>query len=60
MPCWYYDKKDLKATPSMVIDGIDFETERRYRKEGARFIMSTGTGKFYHNFCFALKYVLNK
>lgn len=52
MPCWYYDKKDLKATPSMVNDGIDFETERRYRKEGARFIMSTGTGKFLHNFCF--------
>lgn len=43
MPCWYYDKKDLKATPS-INDGIDFETERRYRKEGARFIMTTGTG----------------
>lgn len=56
MPCWYYDKKDLKATPSMVNDGIDFETERRYRKEGARFIMSTGTGTFLHNFCFFYKY----
>nr|CAG4650312.1 EOG090X09KD [Sida crystallina] len=42
MPCWYYDKKDLKNTPSLQ-DGIDFETEYRYRKEGARFIIDTGT-----------------
>lgn len=42
MPCWYYDKKDLKVTPS-IQDGISFETERRYRKEGARFIMNCGT-----------------
>lgn len=39
---WYYDKKDLKNTPS-VRDGLDFETDRRYRKEGARFIMQCGT-----------------
>jgi len=42
MPCWYYEKKDLKNTPSLQ-DGIDFETESRYRKEGARFIIDTGT-----------------
>lgn len=42
MPNWYYEKKDLRNTPS-IRDGIDFETERRYRKEGARFIMQTGT-----------------
>ncbi|XP_017481357.1 PREDICTED: cyclin-K [Rhagoletis zephyria] len=42
MPCWYYDKKDLRDTPS-ILDGISFETERRYRKEGARFIMNCGT-----------------
>ncbi|XP_058819889.1 cyclin-K [Topomyia yanbarensis] len=42
MPNWYYEKKDLRNTPS-IQDGIDFETERRYRKEGARFIMQTGT-----------------
>lgn len=42
MPCWYYDKKDLRETPS-ILDGISFETERRYRKEGARFIMECGT-----------------
>ncbi|XP_055643194.1 cyclin-K [Toxorhynchites rutilus septentrionalis] len=42
MPNWYYEKKDLRNTPS-IKDGIDFETERRYRKEGARFIMQTGT-----------------
>ncbi|KAJ6638545.1 Cyclin-K [Pseudolycoriella hygida] len=38
MPSWYYEKKDLKNTPS-IRDGLDYETERRYRKEGARFIM---------------------
>lgn len=42
MPCWYYDKKDLKNTLS-IRDGLDYETERRYRKEGARFIMQCGT-----------------
>lgn len=42
MPCWYYDKKELKDTPS-VLDGTTLDTERRYRKEGARFIMSCGT-----------------
>lgn len=42
MPCWYYDKKNLKVTPS-VQDGLPYDTERRYRKEGARFIMECGT-----------------
>lgn len=42
MPCWYYDKKELRETPS-ILDGITYETERRYRKEGARFIMECGT-----------------
>lgn len=42
MPCWYYDKKELKNTPS-VADGIDYDTECRYRKEGARFIIDTGS-----------------
>lgn len=42
MPCWYYDKKDLRNTLS-IRDGLDYETERRYRKEGARFIMQCGT-----------------
>lgn len=42
MPFWYYDKKDLRATPSSR-DALDYETERRYRKEGARFIMQCGT-----------------
>ncbi|XP_016954309.1 cyclin-K [Drosophila biarmipes] len=42
MPCWYYDKKELREAPS-ILDGISFDTERRYRKEGARFIMECGT-----------------
>lgn len=37
----YYDKKDLKNSPS-IRDGLDFETERRYRKEGCRFIIDCG------------------
>ncbi|CAH0555283.1 unnamed protein product [Brassicogethes aeneus] len=41
MPGWYYDKKELKNTPSAQ-DGIDYQTEMRYRKEGARFIIDTG------------------
>lgn len=43
MPRWYYDKKDLRNTPSIRDGGIEFEGERRYRVEGARFIMQTGT-----------------
>lgn len=42
MPCWYFEKKELKNTPSFQ-DGIDSETENRYRREGARFIMDAGT-----------------
>lgn len=42
MPCWYFDKKDLKCTPS-IRAGLDYDTERRYRKEGVRFIMQCGT-----------------
>lgn len=39
---WYFDKKDLRNTPSLL-DGIDYDTEMRYRREGARFIIDTGT-----------------
>ncbi|CAG9132578.1 hypothetical protein JYU34_017365 [Plutella xylostella] len=42
MPYWYYDKKDLQTTPSFQ-DAISNETENRYRKEGARFIIDTGS-----------------
>lgn len=42
MPYWYYDKKDLRYTLS-IRDGLDYETERRYRKEGVRFIMECGS-----------------
>ncbi|XP_043476768.1 cyclin-K-like isoform X2 [Leptopilina heterotoma] len=41
MPFWYYDKEELKDTPSFR-DGINCETENRYRTEGARFIIDTG------------------
>lgn len=42
MPWWYYDKKELRSTPSIVKDGMDYEVECQYRKEGARFIIETG------------------
>ncbi|KAK4883594.1 hypothetical protein RN001_006913 [Aquatica leii] len=42
MPCWYYDKNELRNTPS-ALDNIDYETELRYRREGARFIIDSGS-----------------
>lgn len=33
MPCWYYDKKELRNTPS-ALDAVDYDTELRYRREG--------------------------
>ncbi|XP_037073367.1 cyclin-K-like [Pollicipes pollicipes] len=41
MVYWFYKRKDLKSTPSAQ-DAITQETEMRYRKEGARFIMDLG------------------
>lgn len=41
MPKWYFSKEGLLRTPSRL-DGIDFMTEQRYRREGARFIMDCG------------------
>jgi len=41
LPTWYYDKADLKKTPS-IADGIPYETECRYRRESARFIIKVG------------------
>ncbi|CAH1114206.1 unnamed protein product [Psylliodes chrysocephalus] len=42
MPGWYFNKKELRNTPSAQ-DGIDYKTEMRYRKEGARLIINTGS-----------------
>lgn len=42
MPCWYYDKQELRDTPS-IRAGMDHEMEHQYRKEGTRFIMECGT-----------------
>lgn len=42
MPCWYFEKKEIKNSPSYR-DGIDSLTECRYRREGARFIVDAGT-----------------
>jgi len=42
MPRWYYEKKDLRQTSS-VVAGMDPELESRYRREGTRFIMDLGS-----------------
>jgi len=42
LPCWYYEKSDLKRTPSLI-DGVSQETESRYRREGPKFIFQMGT-----------------
>lgn len=41
MPNWYWEKKELRATPSLQ-KGLDFKMETIYRKEGVRFIMELG------------------
>ncbi|XP_023323573.1 cyclin-K isoform X2 [Eurytemora carolleeae] len=41
MPVWYYDKKELKNSPS-TLSGLSYEDETRYRREGARFIQELG------------------
>ena len=41
MPSWYFEKSELKDTPSLR-DGIDSDNEARYRREGARFIRECG------------------
>lgn len=41
MPCWYFDRNELIDTPSYR-DKIDSDTECRYRREGARFLMDVG------------------
>ncbi|VDN96053.1 unnamed protein product [Rodentolepis nana] len=42
MPCWYYEKEDFLRTPS-ICDGVDPQTEKRYRRDGARFILELST-----------------
>lgn len=39
---WFYEKVELKRTPS-IQDGISYDRERRYRSEGARFILNVGS-----------------
>lgn len=42
MAFWYFDKDELHRTASAQ-DGITHDTESRYRREGARFIIDAGT-----------------
>ena len=38
MPCWYFDKDELLQSASLDV-GITTETETKYRKDGAGFIV---------------------
>ncbi|XP_041353712.1 cyclin-K-like isoform X2 [Gigantopelta aegis] len=42
MPCWYFDKREIRNSPSLH-NHIEGPVESRYRREGARFIMDAGT-----------------
>ena len=42
MPCWYFEKKEIKNSPSYK-EGIDSALENKYRRDGARFIIDAGT-----------------
>lgn len=41
MPCWYYDKRELRHSPSIKA-GLTLDQETLYRREGARFILQIG------------------
>ena len=41
MPHWYWEKKELRSTPSQAAN-LEYETEMRYRREGVRFIVELG------------------
>ncbi|XP_046379957.2 cyclin-K-like [Haliotis cracherodii] len=42
MPCWYFEKKDIRNSASAQ-HGMDANIEARYRREGARLILDAGT-----------------
>ena len=49
MSNWYWEKKELRNTPSHA-KNMDSNTETRYRREGVRFIFELGISlKFGHN-----------
>ena len=55
MPNWYFSKEGLLRTPSRL-DGIDYTTEIRYRREGTRFIMNCGNRmRLYPNLIFSFR-----
>jgi len=42
MPCWFFDKSELKNTPSFR-NGVDAVAEEKYRREGAKLITDAGS-----------------
>lgn len=49
MPCWYFEKTELKNTPS-IIDGISCVAEARYRREGVKLIVEAGVALGLYHF----------
>jgi len=47
MPCWYFNKSELKNTPSLC-KGVDATAEEKYRREGAKLIVDAGTALGLH------------
>lgn len=58
MPGWYYDKKELRNTPSAQ-DGIDYKTEMRYRKEGNKIYTCTCTIVNYFVFVLGARLIID-
>jgi len=42
MPCWYFNKSELKNTPSFC-NGVDAIMEKKYRCEGAKLVVDAGS-----------------
>lgn len=43
MLCWYFSKSDVQSCTPSRKDGIDIATETRYRREGAKLIITAST-----------------
>jgi len=60
MPCWFFDKSELKNTPSFR-NGVDAAAEEKYRREGAKLITDAGSALGLYPIMFKkVKYLCNR
>jgi len=68
MPCWYFNRSELKNTPSFC-KGVDATMEEKYRREGAKLIVDAGTAlglyprlitESFHSHCNATHIVVSR